>query len=401
MNKQQTMYSSPTPKHCLIVSPEAGLITALRPLLAATLPGVPLTHLDHYSIGQWAPQQNSPPVLILVDATANRERALDLFREMAGQSREIQQLALILEHDPEFVLQCLRAGAADFLCAPFSEQHLSAALIKLARLSPSAALGDKTGGKIIVTMPAKGASGASTIAMNLALHAVARKAGRILVADLDPFGGTIAFAAKARSNFSYLDVLRKSSELDSQMWGSLVVRSAGLDLLLAPESVVDVPDDLRDPGLIMNYARKNYDLVIADAAGVYGSWNLYLARSASDLLLVTTNELCSLQAARRALIYLEAHQINREALRLIVSRYHPEFGINLDFVEKAVDEPVYHSLPSDYPSAHRAVLGAAAIPVDKPLGRSLQHLTARVLGRAAAPEKKASGWRRFLNQKIA
>ena len=48
------------------------------------------------------------------------------------------------------------------------------------------------------------------------------------------------------------------------------------------------------------------------------------ARAANELLLVTTNELPALQAAQRALSYLDSNRIGRWKVRLIVNRYQRE-----------------------------------------------------------------------------
>ncbi len=176
-------------------------------------------------------------------------------------------------------------------------------------------------------MPAKGACGATTIACNLAFQWKRLGAKKVLLADLDPLAGTTSFLLKIKSIYSFLDTLQRSHELDSDLWGAMVTNVLGVDVLLAPELMVEGTQDLHDPSPILEYARHAYDVVVIDTGSVYGEWNLNTARAASELLLVTTNELPALQAAQRALSYLDTNRIGRWKIRLLVNRYHRDVGI--------------------------------------------------------------------------
>ena len=107
----------------------------------------------------------------------------------------------------------------------------------------------------------------------------------------------------SRSNRSTVFSTRcnASHELDADLWNAMVTPVNGIDVLLAPELMVEGAQDLHDPSPVIDYARHAYDVVMIDAGGVYGDWNLNIARMSSELLLVTTNELPALQATQRAL----------------------------------------------------------------------------------------------------
>ena len=62
--------------------------------------------------------------------------------------------------------------------------------------------------------------------------------------------------------YSFVDVLTRSYELDHDLWNSMVTHVQGIDVLLAPELLVEGANDLRDPSPILDYARHNYDVVV-------------------------------------------------------------------------------------------------------------------------------------------
>jgi pilus assembly protein CpaE len=368
------------------------MVKELEPLLAAHLGGTPISHLDHYpsprdlggALGGGVPQ------LVFLDVASDPEQAVQLLSEVTHLGGSAQILALLSGNDPDFILRCLRAGASDFLVQPFTADQIESVLAKLARLQPAAEGSGKEPTKFIVVMPAKGACGATTIACNLAFYWKRMGARKILLADLDPMTGTLSFLLKIKSVYSFLDALQRAHELDNDLWTSMVTEVNGVDVLLAPELMTENPPQLVDPSPILDYARHAYDVVIIDAASVYGEWNLNQARAASELLLVTTNELPALQAAQRALSYLDANRIGRWKIRLIVNRYQRDVGLNRDVIGTALHTDVFESLPSDYEAVQRSLMEGKPVPNNTPLGKGLTQL-ANHLGGGAEHSKKSGG----------
>jgi Flp pilus assembly CpaE family ATPase len=155
--------------------------------------------------------------------------------------------------------------------------------------------------------------------------------------------------------------------------------------------MTESPPELMDPSPILDYARHAYDVVIIDAASVYGEWNLNQARAASELLLVTTNELPALQAAQRALSYLDANRIGRWKIRLIVNRYQRDVGLSREVISTALHTDVFESLPSDYEAVQRSLMEGKPVPGNTPLGKGLTQLAAQLGGGAERTKKSSSG----------
>ena len=219
-------------------------------------------------------------------------------------------------------------------------------------------------------MPAKGACGATTIACNLAFQWKRHGQQKVLLADLDPLTGTISFLLKIKSIYSFLDALQRAHELDADLWNAMVTNVNGVDVLLAPELMVEGAQDLRDPSPILEYARHDYDVVVIDAGGVYGEWNLNTARLANELLLVTTNELPALQAAQRALSYLDTNRIGRWKIRLMVNRYHRDVGLSREVIGTALHTEVFDILPSDYEAVQKSLMEGKPAPSNTTFGKS-------------------------------
>jgi pilus assembly protein CpaE len=317
------------------------------------------------------------------------DQGMQLLAEMSRTGNG-QVLALLSGNDPDLILRCLRTGALDFLLQPFTADQVEAALGKVARFQPAVDHTGKEPAKIFAIMPAKGACGATTVAFNLAFQWKRMGTKRILLADLDPLTGTLSFLLKVKSTYSFLDVLQRAHELDADLWNAMVTQVNGVDILLAPDLMAEGAQDLQDPSPILDYARHNYDVVILDAAGVYGPWNLNQARAANELLLVTTNELPALQAAQRALSYLDTNRIGRWKVRLVVNRYLRDVGLSRDVIGTALHTEVFDSLPSDYESVQKALMEGKPIPSGTPFGKSIIQLADHLGGRQQGMKKSSS-----------
>lgn len=388
---QQREATPAASKKAVIISPNLRMADELEPLLQAHLSGVPVRRLRAYpSPRDVGAEIGGGPNLVFLDVASDQDQATQLLSEILRSSPSAQVIALLEGNNPDVILRCLRAGAADFLIQPFTADQIEAAMSKVARFQPTGEQGGKEPAKIYAVMPAKGACGATTIACNLAFQWKRLGAQKILLADLDPLAGTMSFLLKIKSIYSFLDTLQHAYELDADLWGGMITNVSGVDVLLAPELMVENTQDLRDPSPILDYARHAYDVVVIDTGSVYGEWNLNTARAANELLLVTTNELPALQAAQRALSYLDTNRIGRWKIRLLVNRYHRDVGLSREVIGTALHTEVFDILPSDYESVQKSMMDGKPTPTSTAFGKSIVQLANRLGGRSEST-KKSSG----------
>jgi pilus assembly protein CpaE len=379
-------------RRSVVISPNSRMVRELATLLESHLTGSSINFINSYP----SPRDVSSALgggslqLVFLDLASDPERALQLLVEMARLGGQVQVLALLPGNDPDLMLRCLRAGAADFLLEPFTGDQIESVLAKVARLQPAAETAPTDPTRIIAVMPAKGACGATTVACNLAFYWKRMGANRVLLADLDPLTGTLSFLLKIKSVYSFLDTLQRAHELDADLWRAMVTTVSGVDVLLAPELITENPPELNDPSPILEYARHAYDVIILDAGNVYGDWNLNQARAAQEVLLVTTNELPALQAAQRALSYLDANRVGRWKIRLLVNRYQRDVGLSREVIGTALHTEVFDSIPSDYEAVQKALMEGKPVPSNTAFGKSLTQVVERLGVDGGDVEKKSS-----------
>ena len=376
----------------LTICPNPGIRSELAQLIHKFGLPDPITeevsYPDARSLGQMLTAHQ--PNLCFVDVTRITRDALAAIQTINQTDPGIGVVALLPGNDPELILKCLRQGATEFLIQPLNEEQLEASLNKLIRILPKDKIGPKNAGKVYAVMPAKGACGATTVATNLAFQWKRLGKKRVLLADLDPLGGTVSFLLKVKCAYSFVDVLHRSGSLDTDLWKAMVTTREGVDILLAPDILVEGISELKDVTPIINYARDHYDIIILDAGSVYGPWNLSQAYHADEILLVTTNELPALQAAQRALNYLDQSRVGRYKTRLVVNRYNRDVGLSKEVIATALNAEVYHIIPSDFEAIQRGLMEGKPIASNSAVGKGMAQLGDRLAGREETERKTSS-----------
>ncbi|MEO7650103.1 MAG: hypothetical protein ABIZ80_06520 [Bryobacteraceae bacterium] len=378
-------------KH-IIICPNRALFQSLTALLGELTPGSPFIDLKTYPTRRALTDAvtNQGPNICFLDVGSSWDSATPLIAELSSMTPPIPVVAVHTGNDPDLILRSLRQGANEFLYQPFTGEQVGSALDRLARLRHTSNVHSRELGKVYAVIPGKGASGASTVASNLAFQLLRQNPKhKVLLADLDATTGTLSFGLKLRSNYSFVDALVHSSQLDSDLWRALVTSQQGVDVLLSPETPINGSPSHHDAAAMIEYSRENYGTIVADLSSPFGEWNLTLARLCDELLLVTSNELPALHSTQKAVVHLERNGIERSKIKLVVNRFNPDAGLGREAIEMALHLDVFHQLPSDHESVQRSLLEGKPVPATSALGRSIAAMTDRLTGRQTQAKRQS------------
>jgi pilus assembly protein CpaE len=367
----------------LVISPDPRLASDLAALLERELPSSPAAVLRAYPAQAELQAAAAAAWLCFLDITANPPGAFAVLSAISGACPNVAVVALLGANEPDLILQCLRQGASEFLIQPFTADQLRAVLDKLKRFRPAGPEAAAAGGRVYCVMPAKGACGATTVAVNIAFALKRLLNKPVFLADMDGLTGTLPFLLKLKSNYSFVDALSQAGSLDADLWRALVTRCQGIDVLLSPENPVQSIGEAYDPSPLIRYARQSYEAAVLDIAGALGDCNLAAIRSCDELLVVTTNELPALHAAQRLLLYLELNDIDRAKVRLLVNRFREQIGLCRDDIATALRQEVFHTAPNDHPAIARSLMEGKPAQAATDFGKSISAL-AKLLGSSKA-----------------
>jgi len=92
------------------------------------------------------------------------------------------------------------------------------------------------------------------------------------------------------------------------------------------------------------------------------------------VLVVTTNELPALEAAQRAITYMESRGVPRSRMHLVLNRYARELGLSDDAVQTALKIDVSQVIPYDYEAVQRSLMDGKPLATNSAIGKSLTAL---------------------------
>ena len=299
------------------------------------------------------------PDVVLIDVSTDLAQSGRLIEAISGLGLPVRVIALHTANEPVALLECLRAGAAEFLCAPFTPELQRQAGARVRSLLPAEPREQTKRGRLVAFASAKPGSGASTLAAHtaFALHEVTGQ--RILLVDFALWSGTIRLLFKLPGSPSLAEALEAVDAnrlyANPQTWATLVQRKGGVDLLPSPgvPSARDAdPSKLR---IILDCARPVYDWVIVDLPTVFERLSLLMLPESEHGFLVTTPELPSLHLTRKAVSLLAQVGLSPDHFKVIVNRAGRADELNLDAMAKIFRAPVHAVFPNDYLSLHKAL----------------------------------------------
>lgn len=384
----------------LLISPDKELAAAAQKAFAEAKIFEVVSELRNYPPPQTAEIRirQAQPDVVLIDLATDMDAARGLLRAIAGMRPPLPVVGLGRSNDASLILEGLRAGAGDFLHAPFDAEAQQEAAVRIRRLRQAEETPRQEQGQLIAFSSTKPGSGSSTLAMQSAFTLRRLTGKRVLLVDFDLISGSVAFALKLAPVYSVLDCLVQSDRLNPAMWSSFVTNCHGVDILAAPDSpTTDVPESSRVHEVI-EYARMYYDWVLVDLPTAFHQLSLFMMSEADQVYLVSTSELASLHLGRRASAMLSQLGFEKERVRMVVNRLSKKEEIAPADMEKIFTCRVYSSFPNDYFALHKVVTRAEPLGTETELGKALERFGAKAANLAAAERK---GGRSLIGSKPA
>jgi pilus assembly protein CpaE len=301
--------------------------------------------------------------------------------------------------DPDLMRGAMRAGARDYLSLPLTEDDLTRALEQLIRehyteTAPAA-------GHLTAVMNAKGGSGGTVVACNVARTLAGRTGGGVLLLDLDVQFGAVPVYFDLTVGSGLVKALELVDSLDAAaLEGYLLRHSSGLRILAAdPESLLlpgDVPEGRMEQ--LLQVLVQSAAQVVVDLPRLIDPATIVVLERADTVLVVVQQTLAHLRDARRLVTLLRRDlHLPDEAIRLVVNRYDKQNAVGLKEVREAVGGLEVETLPNDYPRVSESVnLGVPLLDLapKAAVTRRLAHIAERLVRRPEGADtgRGRQGW---------
>lgn len=368
--------------------------------------GIPFTVDKAYSLleGLKSLSQGDRPDLILVDLFLPDSQGLESFFAVQAQAGEVPVVVLTGIQSDSAGVDAVARGAQDFLVKTGLTSELLVRSVRYAMVRGKGKPGVKASktARGIGFMGVKGGVGTTTLACHFASALKRSLDVPVLVSDLDLEGGALGFLLQSTSTYSIADAIENLHHLDAEYWKRVIAPGlGGLHVLKSPASVGRHQKPTAEvAACVLRFARSLYPWIVTDL-GRANEFGANVTVELDEVFLVTTNELVSLQAARKAVDTLRGSGVGLDRIHLIHNRAGR--GVEQDsLIREITGMSVYHSLPECSRDLSEAYVHGKLAGHSTAFAQGVMDLVRKAGG--CREEKQASwlnGMKRLLSKAVA
>jgi len=301
--------------------------------------------------------------LILADSSAQGVAEVAWVQTLAVQSIGTIVMVIAANSEMEFVRQTMLAGAQGFLLKPFDlpELHRSIQQVHQVALQRKAALAEVGGvagtpaappnkAYSIAVFSPKGGTGATTLAVNLAIALKQQTGSPVLLIDADLRTPDVDILLSILNKHSIYNLMDFGGRIDADLLERVVTKhNSGVWVIRGePQLQIDLPVE---PGQMSDLIEalgsiwQGY-LVVNTGDGL-DRWTVEILDGVDTVLVVTTPELPALRATRNFLELADAAADSSGKWQLIMSAYQGKKVLQIADIEASIHYPVKATVSED------------------------------------------------------
>lgn len=249
--------------------------------------------------------------------------------------------------------------------------------------------------KLVLFLPSKAGSGASTVLLHAAASLATQLKKRVLVLESDLRSGVLSVMLNLAVPHGLARALDNAADIDVLTLNQVVQRAEGVDWLFAtPDKESPLPE-WTDYFMLLDRVRGYYDFILADLPEVVNFATKELVRRARMVCIVTTPEVLPLRLAKQRCAELERWGVSRDRTVVLVNRWHNEDLPASDLAEH-LGRPIAQVFPNDYKTLRAAVLNGKPAPPGSEFARAATALAEQLTGEKAPEIPRPGGLRSLL-----
>jgi len=341
-----------TENNLLVVDEDAGFIDEAKQLFEGRLPTARTISEAVNAIEGGALR------MVLLGPSIANEAAIDSVRVLRNEDPSLLLIAVADEVTSGLLRSAMRAGVSEVIEAPLTEQKVEDAIAQFsndvlkrrtAAVPPPVSSDKKQEGQVIIVMSAKGGSGKTVTATNLAILLTRYPGKKVALVDADLQFGDVCLVLQLEPRFTLVNAAHELHHLDGALLESLLTdHPSGLKVMAAPLEPA-FADDISTESLltVVSLLRERYDYVIVDTASMLDELLLSLLERADTVLQVVDMDLPSVKNAKLALETLRLLKFPTSKVKLVLNRSNAKARLDDKEIESALKMSISAAVPSD------------------------------------------------------
>src|SRR6266404_5423801 len=319
--------------------------------------------------------QSATPDVVLVDVPGdNPTLALRAIEIVHQELPETPLFAIGSMAQPQAIVNAMRSGAREYIERPTTTTDLLEAFVRLTTAQRKVSR-EGSRGKVFTIVNAKGGSGATTVAVNLAL-ALQAAHGNVALVDLAPLGHA-ALHLNLKTPFTVADAIRNLHRMDSSLLDSFMTRhSGGMQLLAGANIPASTEPSTAEYARLFDMLAGHFRYVVVDASSRVDAATRLVGNLSEKVLLVAHADVASLWSAARVVQFL-GETNGKERVKLVLNRFRKIPGFHETDAETASGASLLWRIPNQYFAVSSAIdRGVSLMQQNTELARAFNGLAA-------------------------
>src|SRR6476646_2453888 len=294
--------------------------------------------------------ERHPHAGLIVDISSDPEGAIKAIDKVKQAAPDLFVMVSNFGSDGETVIQCMRAGANEFLLQPIKRSEFRDAMGRLERAPRHGAAGESKLGKIYTFIGTRGGVGTTTLAVNFASVLAQRKVSTVAI-DLDWIGNDVAMQLGASPQYTLMEVGENLERLDQALCEGFVTRDPLGFFLVGPPDALEQHGHFSDHQLreFATFLVEKYDAIVIDGGrNISNDLVLAAAQVSAAVFLVIDQEFPSIRNAQRYISFLMRMGFNQDQIKVVVNRYTKKSNANqasLEQIQATLNQSVFYGIP--------------------------------------------------------
>ncbi|MDX1521845.1 MAG: AAA family ATPase [Anaerolineae bacterium] len=316
--------------------------------------------------------------IILADSSGEGVLETDWIKRLALKATGCLILVSATQTQMDFVREAMLAGASGFLLKPFDLTDLSRSIEQVYHLwlqrstllaetrsqDRVAAKSTKKAHSIALFSP-KGGTGATTLAVNLAIALKEETNAPVLLVDADLRTADVDIFLSIFSKRSILDLVNLGQKIDQELLEQVITEHASGIMVLRGDpqlQFIDAPFESGQIGSLIESIISLWDgYVVINTSNGLDRWTVEVLDAVNTVLVVTTPELPALRVTRNFLDLAEAVADTSGRWKVVMNAYQGKKVLQTADIEASIHYSISATMAED------SLLASTAINQGRPL----------------------------------
>jgi len=339
--------------------------------------------------------ERHPSAGLIVDISGDPDGSIKAVEKVKQAVPDLFVIVSNFHADGETVIQCMRAGANEFLLQPIKRTEFRDAMGRLERNPRHGATGESKLGKVYTFIGTKGGVGTTTLAVNFAGVLAQRKLSTVAI-DLDWIANDVAMQVGAAPQYTLMEVAENLERMDQALFEGFVTRDPLGFFVVGPPDALEHHGHFGEHSLrgFATFLVEKYDAIVIDGGrAVNNELVLAAAQVSAAVFVVIDQEFPSIRNAQRYIAFLMRMGFNQDQIKVVVNRYTKKVSAtqaSLDQIQTTLNQNVFYGIPNS-PAVIASINKARPFVANREQAGDLDRIFRQFVDKATGRKKAAAG----------